>query len=58
MNDLIVGQRSFTDGTNRDVCLDSDGRQYVLDDDGQRVDGVWIFSKEEYVDPPHIMTAG
>ena len=35
--DPIIGQRTFTDGSTRDVSLDQVGRQYVQDDDGQKV---------------------
>jgi hypothetical protein len=45
--DRIIGQRLFTDGTERRVFEDDQGRQYVLDDDGQRVDGVWLPPADE-----------
>jgi hypothetical protein len=38
----IIGRRLFTDGLERDVYEDAEGRQYVLDGDGQRVYGVWL----------------
>lgn len=49
------GHRWFTDGANRPVYLDTDGRQFVLDDDGQRVYGVWIL--EEEADAPIMVLA-
>ncbi len=36
-----IGTRQFTDGIERDVWLDPDGRQYVLDGK-ERVYGVWL----------------
>ena len=41
--DATIGQRLFTDGSTRPVFLDQDSRQYVLDDDGQRICGNWIW---------------
>ena len=40
----------FADGVVRPVFLDADGRQYVLDDNGQPIYGVWI-----YIDEPQIV---
>jgi len=34
---------SFIDGVTRTVFLDVDGRQYVLDNDGNPVYGSWIY---------------
>ncbi len=45
----IIGRRLFTDGAERLVYEDADGRQYVVDDDGQRVEGVWLPSAHEAV---------
>ena len=44
--DPVIGRRSFTDGVERDVCLDEAG-QYVLSDDGEKVSGVWLVSEDE-----------
>jgi len=41
MNDPIIGYRLFLDGTRRPIFEQLDGRQYVLDDDDERVYGVW-----------------
>jgi hypothetical protein len=41
----------FIGGVTRPVFLDVDGRQYVLDDEGWPVYGVWV-----YVDEPEIVT--
>jgi hypothetical protein len=39
--DQIIGQRTFTDGSTRPVYRDDTG-QYVLDDHGQPIPGVWL----------------
>jgi len=44
--DPVIGRRSFTDGVERDVYLDGDEGQYVLDDDGEAVRGVWVSDAE------------
>src|SRR5207244_1712994 len=48
-----IGERLFTDGITRPVFEDADGRQFV-DDDGQRVYGVWLVPADEpaIVDAP------
>jgi hypothetical protein len=38
----LIGHRRFADGTYRAVYHDIDGRQHVIDDDGQRIFGPWI----------------
>jgi hypothetical protein len=42
----IIGSREFTDGSQRDVYEDDDGRQFVIDDDGNPAYGVWILADE------------
>ena len=42
MTEAILGERHFVDGVVRTVFLDSDGRQFVLDDDKDRIYGVWL----------------
>jgi hypothetical protein len=37
-----VGQQSFTDGIEREVFEDGNGRQFVLDDAGEPVYGQWL----------------
>jgi hypothetical protein len=39
--DRPIGRRLFTDGAERPVFEDANGRQYVLDD-GEPVEGVWL----------------
>jgi len=36
----------FVDGVARAVYLDENGGQFVLDDDGQPIFGVWIYIDE------------
>jgi hypothetical protein len=40
--DRIVGRRLFTDGVQRPVYEDANGDRFVSDDDGQRIEGVWL----------------
>jgi hypothetical protein len=46
MTDEQIGAREFADGATREVYLDPNGRQYVLDD-GCKVYGVWLPPAEE-----------
>jgi len=39
---LPIGYRRFTDGITRPVFFDQDGREFVIDEDGKRVHGVWL----------------
>ena len=41
-----MGERRFTDGAVRHVFEDPDGRQFVLNGDGDKVFGVWIAAEE------------
>jgi hypothetical protein len=41
-----IGSRVFVDGTVRPIYQDAHG-QYVLDDDGARVYGVWLIPEDE-----------
>jgi hypothetical protein len=47
---MQLGERQFTDGTTRPDIRDEDGRQFVLDDYGEPVYGVWHHS-DEYQEP-------
>ena len=38
----IVGKRNFTDGIEREVYEDADGRQWVVGYDGEPVAGQWL----------------
>jgi len=56
--DRLIGFRRFSDGTNRPVFLDQDGRQYIFND-GRPVHGVWFDQRRqdpaETVDPVPII---
>jgi hypothetical protein len=56
MIDPIIGYRFFVDRTRRPIFEQLDGRQFVLDDAGDRVYGVWIIPKDEF-DLPIIVDA-
>jgi hypothetical protein len=54
MNDpRPIGETLFIDQTTRTVFEDIDGRQFVIDSDGNRVYGTWV-----YVDEPSIVPTG
>jgi hypothetical protein len=42
-----VGRIPFTDGFERDVFEDSDGRQWVVGYEGEPVYGVWLMPPDE-----------
>jgi hypothetical protein len=44
-----IGVVPFNDGITRPVILGADGRQYVFNDDGQRIYGEWILIDEPEV---------
>jgi hypothetical protein len=50
----VIGRRLFTDGLERDVYEDAQGRQYVVDGDREQVYGVWLWP----VDEPHVVATG
>jgi hypothetical protein len=45
-NDPVIGHCKFADGAMRPIYNDGQ-RQYVIDDDGFPVHGVWIILEEE-----------
>jgi hypothetical protein len=47
MNAHQIGVIPFIDGVTRSVYLNADGRQFVFDDDGKPIYGVWL-----HVDAP------
>lgn len=51
-----IGQRRFVDGITRDVFVDAEG-QYVIDDDGEKIRGVWVVPEED-VEPQYIISLG
>ena len=56
MHDPIIAYVTFVDDTKRPVFEELGGRQYVLDDDAERVYGVWYIPPEE-TNPPIIVHA-
>jgi hypothetical protein len=46
-----LGSIPFADGVTRTVYLDADGGQFVLNEDGTRIRGEWL-----YVDEPEVIT--
>jgi hypothetical protein len=51
-----IGHREFVDGTRRPIYRDEQG-QYVLDDDGERVYGVWLIPEVGSYELPLIVAA-
>ena len=49
--DNVVAWSEFTDGVLRAVYEEPSGRQYVIDNDGERVYGVWFIPREECDQP-------
>jgi hypothetical protein len=49
MDEKAIGSILFTDGIARPALLDVDGRQYVLDNDGNPVYGSWIYFDEPLI---------
>jgi len=47
MLDPIVAYVEFVGGAMRPVYEEPGGRQYVIDNDGEPVYGVWIIPREE-----------
>jgi hypothetical protein len=52
--DEPVAHVEFTEGALRPVFESTDGGQYVIGDDGERVYGVWYILREEF-DAPAIV---
>jgi hypothetical protein len=50
-----IAHIELTGGALRPIFDTPDGRQYVLDDDGQRVYGVWFIPPEVESEPPLIV---
>jgi hypothetical protein len=51
VNDPIVAHVEFVGGVVRPVYEDAGGRQYVYDDDGNTVAGVWFLPADECDQP-------
>jgi hypothetical protein len=52
--DQVIGSRLYVDGNCRPIYEDALG-QYVMDDDGQRVDGLYLNPDKEDCDQPVIV---
>ncbi len=44
-----IGKTEFVDGTTRDVYQDTDGQEYVIGNEGEKVHGVWLVPADEPV---------
>jgi hypothetical protein len=55
MLDPVIAHVGFVDGVSRAVFEQLDGRQYVLDDDGDRVCGVWFIPPDGDIDLPAVV---
>lgn len=53
--DPIVAYIWFTHRVQRAVYQQPDGRQYVLDDEGEKIYGVWYIPPEERTGPDIIV---
>ena len=49
MTNRILGEVDFVDSSRRLVYEEPNGRQYVLDDLGEPVHGVWILPLDEVI---------
>jgi hypothetical protein len=49
--DPIIAYVLFTDGATRAVYLEAGCKQYVLDDWGEKVHGVWYLPPAERIGP-------
>jgi hypothetical protein len=49
MDEKPIGSIPFTDGTARPAFLDAGGRQYILDEEGQPMYGVWLYFDEPQI---------
>jgi hypothetical protein len=57
MNDPVIARVHFVDGAERLVFEGLDGRQYVLDDDGEPAYGIWYIPPDGGTDLPVIVEA-
>ena len=57
MHSPVIGTRRFTDGVTRSVRQAKDGRQFVFDDDGAEVHGLWLHTGEALDLAPPIVKA-
>jgi hypothetical protein len=55
VNDPIIARVRFVDGAERPVFEGLDGRHYVVDDDGDRVRGVWFIPPDGHIELPVVV---
>jgi hypothetical protein len=55
MTDPIIAYVLFTDGAKRPVYQEPGGKQYVIDDEGEKVHGVWYLPPEERIGPDFVI---
>jgi hypothetical protein len=55
--DPIIAYVKFVDGARRAVYLEASGKQYVVDDEGEKVHGVWYLPPEERIGPDAVVDA-
>jgi hypothetical protein len=55
ISDPIVAYVDFVDRVRRPVFEQLDGRQYVFDDDGERVYSVWFIPRDGDIDLPVVV---
>ena len=56
--DQVVAYLQFVDGHWRPVYQRSDGQQYVVDEDGTRVLGVWLIPRDAADVPITVSSTG
>jgi hypothetical protein len=56
MTPMVIGHRLFTDGVARPVYEDERGQ--FIEENGERVDGVWLVPEEDLADTPIIVDLG
>ena len=57
MPDPIIGYVDFVDGSKRPI-FDDGQTQYVINDEGERVHGIFMIPEEERCDLPVIVDTG
>jgi hypothetical protein len=48
---MHIGYRDFVDGQSRAIHVDDEGNQYVFDDAGEPIFGVWIAPDYDHAAP-------
>jgi hypothetical protein len=55
--DQFIGHVLLVDGATRPIYQQPDGRQYILNEEGERVHGVWMIPEEESFLPTIVVEA-